>query len=120
MRKKEVSRRVTMLGPHRDDIHVQIRRDGCQYILVHKVSNGQSALSLKLAEIEYIYQKIGFIPFFYWMMYYQSWMISAKTTCFGRFEGRVQTFVTTTGLDGIDSEWIRKSKVYHIQARNYY
>lgn len=114
VRKKEVSRRVTLLGPHRDDIRVKLGEIDINTF----GSQGQQrtvALSLKLAEIEYMYQKMGIYPILLLDDVLSELDDIRRNYLFRAIQGRVQTFVTTTGLDGIDTELVRNANVYHIK-----
>lgn len=114
VRKKEVSRRVTMIGPHRDDLRVQLGEMDVSTF----GSQGQQrtvALSLKLAEIECIHQKIDLHPILLLDDVLSELDDIRKNYLFQVIRGRVQTFVTTTSLDGIDTELINNANLYHIQ-----
>src|SRR5699024_2757076 len=63
----ELKRGTTLVGPHRDDLIFYINNQDVKLY----GSQGQqrtTALSLKLAEIDLIYEQIGSILFYYWMM----------------------------------------------------
>ena len=114
VRKKEISRRATILGPHRDDIQIQIGT-----MDVHRFgSQGQqrsAVLSLKLAEIEYIYQKKGAYPILLLDDVLSELDDDRKNDLIQAIQGKVQTFVTTTSFEGIQPEWIEKAMVFHIR-----
>lgn len=114
VRPKEISRKVTLLGPHRDDIQLFI-----DAIDVHTFgSQGQqrsAVLSLKLAEIEYIYQKKGIYPILLLddvLSELDDWR---KNDLFAAIHHKVQTFITTTTLDGVQPEFVKQAMVYHIK-----
>ncbi|KYC61060.1 MULTISPECIES: DNA replication/repair protein RecF [Heyndrickxia] len=115
IREREIDRGVTMAGPHRDDLVFAVNgRD------VHTFgSQGQqrtAALSVKLAEIELIYSEIREYPILLLDDvlselddYRQSHLLNA-------IQGRVQTFVTTTSVDGVDHQTLREASMYTVKA----
>ncbi|MED4344085.1 DNA replication/repair protein RecF [Heyndrickxia coagulans] len=115
IREREIDRGVTMAGPHRDDLAFAVNgRD------VHTFgSQGQqrtAALSVKLAEIELIYSEIREYPILLLDDvlselddYRQSHLLNA-------IQGRVQTFVTTTSVDGVDHQTLREASMYTVKA----
>ncbi|AWP35532.1 MAG: DNA replication/repair protein RecF [Heyndrickxia faecalis] len=115
IREREIDRGVTMAGPHRDDLAFAVNgRD------VHTFgSQGQqrtAALSVKLAEIELIYSEIREYPILLLDDvlselddYRQSHLLNA-------IQERVQTFVTTTSVDGVDHQTLREASMYTVKA----
>ncbi|MED4868561.1 DNA replication/repair protein RecF [Heyndrickxia faecalis] len=115
IREREIDRGMTMAGPHRDDLAFVVNgRD------VHTFgSQGQqrtAALSVKLAEIELIYSEIREYPILLLDDvlselddYRQSHLLNA-------IQGRVQTFVTTTSVDGVDHQTLREASMYTVKA----
>jgi len=115
IREREIDRGVTMAGPHRDDLAFVVNgRD------VHTFgSQGQqrtAALSVKLAEIELIYSEIREYPILLLDDvlselddYRQSHLLNA-------IQERVQTFVTTTSVDGVDHQTLREASMYTVKA----
>ncbi|MBU6080067.1 MULTISPECIES: DNA replication/repair protein RecF [Allobacillus] len=109
----EIERGTTLIGPHRDDLVFTVNDRNVQ----HFGSQGQqrtTALSLKLAEIELIYQEVGDYPVLLLDDvlselddYRQSHLLNA-------IQGKVQTFVTTTNIDGIAHETIREAEIFTI------
>src|SRR5699024_1481844 len=110
----EIRRGSTLIGPHRDDLNIYINeKDVKQY-----GSQGQqrtTALSLKLAEIDLIYEKTGEYPILFLDNviskidnYRQSHLLST-------IQGKVQTFVSTTSVDGIDHETLKQTSIYSVQ-----
>ncbi|WP_026691799.1 DNA replication/repair protein RecF [Alteribacter aurantiacus] len=111
---REVFRGTTLIGPHRDDLKFFVNgRDIQTY-----GSQGQqrtTALSLKLAEIELIYEKVGEYPILLLDDvlselddYRQSHLLDA-------IQGKVQTFVTTTSVDGIHHKTLQNARLFHVE-----
>lgn len=114
LRKQEIYRGSTLIGPHRDDL--RILADGTD---LHTYgSQGQqrtAALSLKLAEIELIRQETGTYPILLLDDVLSELDDSRKTHLLEAIRGKVQTFVTTTGLEGIDQETLDRARIYHVR-----
>lgn len=112
-REQELRRRMTLYGPHRDDLTFSLNGKDVQTF----GSQGQqrtTALSLKLAEIELINDKIGDYPILLLDDvlselddYRQSHLLHA-------ISGKVQTFVTTTNVDGIDHQTLKDAATFTV------
>lgn len=113
-RQKEIMRGSTTIGPQRDDLRLFIGE-----IDLHLYgSQGQqrtAALSLKLAEIELIYQEIGYYPILLLDDVLSELDDMRKTHLLKAIRGRVQTFITTTSLDGIDPDILSRAKIYQVR-----
>ncbi|PTM56912.1 DNA replication/repair protein RecF [Desmospora activa] len=111
---QEVQRGSTLIGPHRDDLHLSV--DG---VNLHRYgSQGQqrtAALSLKLAEIELIRSETGNYPILLLDDVLSELDDSRKTHLLEAIRGKVQTFVTATGLEGIDRETLNRARVYQVR-----
>ncbi|MBA4541941.1 DNA replication/repair protein RecF [Thermoactinomyces sp. CICC 10521] len=113
-REKEIRRGTTLIGPQRDDL--RLTANGLDLHLYG--SQGQqrtAALSLKLAEIELIYQETGYYPVLLLDDVLSELDDSRKTHLLEAIRGRVQTFVTTTNLEGIDQETLAKARIYQVR-----
>lgn len=114
MRMQEIQRGSTLIGPHRDDLHLLV--DGVD---LHRYgSQGQqrtAALSLKLAEIELIRSETGNYPILLLDDVLSELDDSRKTHLLEAIRGKVQTFVTATGLEGIDRETLNRACVYQVR-----
>ncbi|MBA4494119.1 DNA replication/repair protein RecF [Paenactinomyces guangxiensis] len=114
VRKKEILRGSTLIGPHRDDLRLMVAG-----LDLHTFgSQGQqrtAALSLKLAEIELIYREIGYYPILLLDDVLSELDDSRKTHLLEAIRGRVQTFVTTTSLEGIDAETLKRARIYQVR-----
>ncbi|MFC4077224.1 DNA replication/repair protein RecF [Salinithrix halophila] len=114
LRGQEIQRGSTLVGPHRDDLRlfaegVDLHRYGSQ---------GQqrtAALSLKLAEIELIRQETGTYPILLLDDVLSELDDFRKTHLLEAIRGKVQTFVTATGLEGIDRETRERARIYGVR-----
>ncbi len=76
----DIRRMTTSMGMHRDDLKlllndIDVRNQGSQ---------GQkrtTALSLKLSEIEIMKNTPVKLLSYFWMMYFQNWIICVKSIC---------------------------------------
>ncbi|MDR6225361.1 DNA replication/repair protein RecF [Desmospora profundinema] len=114
IRKQEILRGSTLIGPHRDDLKLMV--DGMD---LHRYgSQGQqrtAALSLKLAEIELIRSETGTYPILLLDDVLSELDDFRKTHLLEAIRGKVQTFVTATGLEGIDGETINRARIYRVR-----
>lgn len=112
-REQEIFRGSTLFGPHRDDLTFTVNGRNLQTF----GSQGQqrtTALALKLAEIELIHAEIGDYPILLLDdvlseldRYRQSHLLKAM-------QEKVQTFITTTSVSGIDEEMIKEAKIFRV------
>lgn len=111
---KERERGTTLVGPHRDDITCKVNGIDVQVF----GSQGQqrtTALSLKLAEIELIYQEIGEYPLLLLDDVLSELDKSRQTHLIHSIQGKVQTFITTTNTEGIDEQTLDAAAVYDVE-----
>ncbi|MUV37951.1 DNA replication and repair protein RecF [Lentibacillus sp. JNUCC-1] len=110
---KEVERGTTLIGPHRDDLVFHVNgRDVQTY-----GSQGQqrtTALSLKLAEIELIYNEIGEYPILLLDDVLSELDDFRQSHLLNTIQGKVQTFVSTTTVDGIDHKTLREADIFRV------
>ncbi|MBI5974973.1 DNA replication/repair protein RecF [Staphylococcus canis] len=114
---REIERGVSLHGPHRDDLSFQVNHmDAHTY-----GSQGQqrtTALSIKLAEIELMHQEVGEYPILLLDDVLSELDDSRQTHLLSTIQHKVQTFVTTTSVDGIDHEIMKNAKIYRISSGN--
>jgi DNA replication and repair protein RecF len=114
VREKEIARGSTSIGPHRDDLQLAAGETD-----LHTYgSQGQqrtAALSLKLAEIELIRQETGHYPILLLDDVLSELDDHRKTHLLEAIRGKVQTFVTATGLEGIGSDTLERAQVYAVK-----
>lgn len=112
-KEQELRRGATMVGPHRDDVTFRINgRDAYSF-----GSQGQqrtAALSLKLAEIELIKQETGEYPVLLLDDVLSELDRGRQTQLIETFRSKVQTFITTTGVEGIRMESLDDVKLFHV------
>lgn len=113
IKQNEIDRGVTLIGPHRDDLTFFINNKDVKLF----GSQGQqrtTALSIKLAEIDLIYNETGEYPILLLDDVLSELDDYRQTHLLNTIQGKVQTFVSTTSIDGIDHETIKKADVFTV------
>lgn len=113
LQQKEIFQGTTLLGPHRDDVVFKINGQNVQVY----GSQGQqrtTALSVKLAEIELMKNKTGEYPILLLDDVLSELDGNRQTHLLKTIQGRVQTFLTTPGLNDITQQLIKEPKIFHI------
>jgi len=114
-KEQEFRRGMTMVGPHRDDLAFAINGKDVQSF----GSQGQqrtAALSLKLAELELMREEIGEYPILLLDDVLSELDQKRQTQLIETFQSRVQTFITTTGLESVNMSRLRDAAVFHVQS----
>lgn len=112
---REIERGVTLFGPHRDDLLFHVNNRDVQTF----GSQGQqrtTALSLKLAEIELIRSEIGEYPILLLDDVLSELDDFRQSHLLNTIQGKVQTFVTTTSIDGIDHQTLKEASTFKVNA----
>lgn len=110
----EIRRGVTLVGPHRDDLTFFINGKEAQVY----GSQGQqrtTALSIKLAEIELIHEEIGEYPLLLLDDVLSELDQNRQTQLIETFQSKVQTFITTTGLESVNTSKLQDAGIYYVQ-----
>jgi DNA replication and repair protein RecF len=115
IKKREIFRGTTLIGPHRDDLHFFVNNKNVQVF----GSQGQqrtTALSLKLAEIELIHSEVKEYPILLLDDVLSELDDYRQSHLLNTIQGKVQTFVTTTSVEGIEHETLRKAKTIQVTS----
>jgi DNA replication and repair protein RecF len=115
LRTREVERGTTLAGPHRDDLSFYVNGKDVQAF----GSQGQqrtTALSLKLAEIELIYNEVGDYPILLLDDVLSELDDSRQSHLLETIQGKVQTFVSTTNVSGIQHETLKQAELFTIKS----
>ncbi|MDC3417734.1 DNA replication/repair protein RecF [Aquibacillus salsiterrae] len=113
MEDKEIERGSTLLGPHRDDLTFFVNGKDVQTY----GSQGQqrtTALSLKLAEIELINNEVGEYPVLLLDDVLSELDDFRQSHLLNTIQGKVQTFVSTTSVEGINHETIKQAELFRV------
>lgn len=111
---REIERGVTLLGPHRDEIVFFVNGRDVQTF----GSQGQqrtTALSVKLAEIELIHSEIGEYPILLLDDVLSELDDYRQSHLLNTIKDKVQTFVTTTTVDGIDHQTLKDAATFIVE-----
>lgn len=114
IREKEIDRGTTLIGPHRDDLIFLVNEKNVQTF----GSQGQqrtTALSLKLAEIELICNEVGEYPVLLLDDVLSELDEYRQSHLLNTIKGKVQTFVSTTSVEGIHHETLKEAALYHVR-----
>ena len=115
VKQKEIERGTTLFGPHRDDLLFYVNKRDVQTF----GSQGQqrtTALSLKLAEIELIHSEIGEYPVLLLDDVLSELDDYRQSHLLNTIQGKVQTFVTTTSVEGIDHQTLKEASTYIVES----
>lgn len=115
VRNREIERGTTLFGPHRDDLLFFVNNRDVQTF----GSQGQqrtTALSVKLAEIELIHAEIGEYPILLLDDVLSELDDYRRTHLLNTIQGKVQTFVTTTSVDGIDHQTLKEASTFEVTS----
>lgn len=113
VREQEIRRGTTLVGPHRDDVTFFINDKEVQTY----GSQGQqrtTALSVKLAEIELIRDEVGEYPILLLDDVLSELDEYRQTQLIETFQDKVQTFITTTGIQSIEMNKLKNAAVFHV------
>ena len=114
---READQATTLIGPHRDDLIFYLNEVPVQTY----GSQGQqrsTVLSLKLAEIELMKLSTGEYPLLLLDDVLSELDDDRQTHLIKAIENKVQTFITTTSLDGIKQQFINEPVVIPIEKGN--
>ncbi|TFE01430.1 DNA replication/repair protein RecF [Jeotgalibacillus salarius] len=114
VRQREIERGVTLAGPHRDDLQFLVNGHDVQTF----GSQGQqrtTALSIKLAEIELIHAEIGEYPILLLDDVLSELDDYRQSHLLNTIQGKVQTFVTTTSVEGIDHQTLNEATTFIVE-----
>jgi len=112
-KEQELRRGATMVGPHRDDLSFRINGKDA-YSFGSQGQQRTTALSLKLAEIELIHQETGEYPVLLLDDVLSELDRHRQTQLIETFRSKVQTFITTTGVEGIRMESLDDVRLFHV------
>lgn len=113
VKEQEIRRGATLVGPHRDDLAFYINDKEVQTF----GSQGQqrtTALSLKLAEIELMNEEVGEYPVLLLDDVLSELDQFRQTQLIETFQSRVQTFITTTGIESVHLDRLDDVCIYDV------
>lgn len=110
---QEIRRGATLVGPHRDDLVFFINQKEA-HIYGSQGQQRTAALSLKLAEIELIREEKGEYPLLLLDDVLSELDHSRQTQLIETFQGKVQTFITTTGIESVNMDRMADARIYRV------
>ncbi|MGF7186434.1 DNA replication and repair protein RecF [Desulfitispora alkaliphila] len=114
-RNNEIKRGTTLVGPHRDDFTVTVNQ---REVKVYG-SQGQQrtcVLSLKLAELEMIYEEKDSYPLLLLDDVMSELDESRRNFLLKLTKGKVQTIITTTDLNALPQSSLKEALIYIIKS----
>ncbi|WP_289891357.1 DNA replication/repair protein RecF [Virgibacillus pantothenticus] len=111
---KEIDRGTTLIGPHRDDLLFYVNDKDVQ-IYGSQGQQRTTALSVKLAEIELIYNEVGEYPVLLLDDVLSELDDYRQSHLLQTIHGKVQTFVSTTSVDGIQHETLNQATIFRVK-----
>ncbi|MGM9986878.1 MAG: DNA replication/repair protein RecF [Bacillaceae bacterium] len=115
VREREIQRGSTLIGPHRDDFVLYVNGKNVQTF----GSQGQqrtAALSVKLAEIELIKSEVGEYPILLLDDVLSELDDYRQSHLLSTIQDKVQTFVTTTSVEGIEHETLKRANMISVSS----
>ncbi|MGY3718515.1 DNA replication/repair protein RecF [Sutcliffiella cohnii] len=113
VKEKEIERGVTLFGPHRDDLLFYVNEKEVN-IFGSQGQQRTTALSLKLAEIDLIFSEIGEYPILLLDDVLSELDDYRQSHLLNTIQGKVQTFVTTTSVEGIDHHTLKQADTFRV------
>lgn len=115
IRNQEISRGVTTIGPHRDEL--RLLSNGIDLGTYGSRGQARSAvLALKLAEVAWMREKSGQWPVLLLDEVLAELDTERRTDLLQRLLESEQVLMTTTDLDLFNSEFIRRANIWHIHG----
>jgi DNA replication and repair protein RecF len=114
-RGEEIQRGVTRIGPHRDEL--RFISNGVDLGIYGSRGQGRTAvLSLKLAEMAWMKEKTAQWPVLLLDEVLAELDPARRVDLLSRLMESEQALLTTTDLDLFSADYVRKAKVWQIQA----
>ncbi|MDN6625682.1 MAG: DNA replication/repair protein RecF [Pisciglobus halotolerans] len=115
--KRELDQGTTLAGPHRDDLKFYVNDKNVQTY----GSQGQqrtAALSVKLAEIDLMHELTNEYPVLLLDDVLSELDDNRQTHLLTAIQNKVQTFLTTTSLEGVKKNLLETPRVFEIEKGN--
>jgi DNA replication and repair protein RecF len=114
-RGEEIQRGITRIGPHRDEL--RFVSNGVDLGTYGSRGQGRTAvLSLKLAEVAWMKARTGQWPVLLLDEVLAELDPARRVDLLSRLMDSEQAMLTTTDLDLFSADYVRRAKVWHIQA----
>jgi DNA replication and repair protein RecF len=110
-RRQDIVRANTSVGPHRDDLSFSVNGNDLR-IFGSQGQQRTGILALKLAELEYMKSEVGEYPILLLDDVLSELDGERRKYLVDTIKDRVQTFITTTGVDNLDIPFDKSDIVY--------
>lgn len=114
IREQECRRGTTLLGPHRDDMLFYINGKEA-HVFGSQGQQRTTALSVKLAELELICEEAGEYPILLLDDVLSELDQYRQTQLIETMQGKVQTFITTTGIESVNLGRIGDAAIFQVR-----
>lgn len=114
IRKRELFEGVTKLGPHRDDLQF-IVNDHDVAVFGSQGQQRTTALAVKLAEIDLMFQETGEYPILLLDDVLSELDTDRQTHLLTTIQNKVQTFITTPSLSDVAKQLIKTPKIFNVR-----
>lgn len=114
IQQNEIERGTTLIGPHRDDLSFFIN-DKDVKIFGSQGQQRTTALSIKLAEIDLIHHSVGEYPILLLDDVLSELDDHRQSHLLSTIQGKVQTFVSTTSVEGIHHETLKRANLFRVE-----
>lgn len=114
IRDLELRRGTTLVGPHRDDMLFFINGKEA-HVFGSQGQQRTTALSVKLAELELICEEAGEYPILLLDDVLSELDRHRQTQLIETMQGKVQTFITTTGIESVNLSRIGDAAVFQVR-----
>lgn len=113
VRRKELARMQTLVGPHRDDLELTI--DGrCARAFGSQGQQRTAVLALKLAELDHVRATAGEAPILLLDDVLAELDVGRQNALLSAIGPEVQTFVTTTHLNDFSAAWLESAAIHYV------
>lgn len=114
IRKRELFEGVTKLGPHRDDLQFMVN-DHDVAVFGSQGQQRTTALAVKLAEIDLMFQETGEYPILLLDDVLSELDTDRQTHLLTPIQNKVQTFITTPSLSDVAKQLIKTPKIFNVR-----
>ncbi|MCW0953524.1 DNA replication/repair protein RecF [Weissella ceti] len=114
IRKRELFEGVTKLGPHRDDLQFMVN-DHDVAVFGSQGQQRTTALAVKLAEIDLMFQETGEYPILLLDDVLSELDTDRQTHLLTTIQNKVQTFITTPSLSDVAKQLIKTPKIFNVR-----
>lgn len=113
LRRREIARRQSLLGPHRDDLELLLN-DRPARLFASQGQQRSIVLALKLAELSHLQRVAQEAPILLLDDVLAELDVKRQNALLNAIGDDIQTLVTTTHLNDFSAQWLRQAAIYHV------